>query len=295
MKQTHELMKDVVLNGQERSTRSGDVTGVFRREFIHDMREGLPFPMSKSLAYNAMMGELLWFINGEITLSTLRMRSGLPADAWTIWTNDARRWHSQGSRYDMDGMELSAEDLGKLYGWQWRNFGGDGYFKKGVDQLQNLIDSMKNDQMSRYLIVQAYDPEIVAKQEAALPPCHTGFQVYIDAETGEFDLNWTQRSVDSFLGLPFNIASYGMLMIILGKLTGLRPRFLYGDLKDTHIYLNHLAAVGTQLERPLRPCEAWVELPDFEELDDLKKFTAKDFILHDYRPDSPIKAPLSVG
>lgn len=290
MKQLHDLMNDVLINGQERDTRSGKVTGVFRRDFQHDMREGLPFPMTKKLMFKAMMGELLFFLNGKVTISELRRLSGLSDDAWTIWTQDQERWYNAVS----DKPELS-DSLGVSYGEQWRNYGSYQSEFKGVDQIANLIGNMINSKTSRYLIVQAYDPIVVANNLTALPPCHTGFQVYIDVETGEFDLDWTQRSVDIFLGAPFNIASYAVLMLILGKLTGYTPRFLFGSLKDVHIYKNHYEAVNTQLLREVRECTASLEMPEFNTLDDLLDLTAEDFVLHNYFPDSAIKAPLSVG
>lgn len=181
MKQLHNLMLDIIFNGKDRETRSGEVRSVFRRDFTHDMRTGLPFPMTKGLAFNAMMGELLWFLNGETDLRSLRMRSCLKDDAWTIWTNDYKRWAEDPS------LEKGSQELGLLYGAQWRNFRGR------VDQIANLVHNMQNSPTSRYLIVQAYDPEVVSENSAALAPCHTGFQVYVDTETGEFDLDWTQR------------------------------------------------------------------------------------------------------
>lgn len=285
MKQLKDLMLDVAFNGQERRTRSGDVLGVFRRDFVHDMREGLPFPMTKKLAFKAMIGELLWFMSGKCDLKSLRKFSGLSDDAWTIWTNDYKRWIPDGN---------NEESLGKLYGHQWRNYGGTDT-TKGTDQLANLIFHMMNSETSRYLIVNAYNPKDISEGEVALPPCHMGFQVYIDVVTGEFDLDWTQRSVDVFLGLPFNIASYGVLMTILGHMTGLKPRFLYGSLKDTHIYKNHLPAVYTQLKREVRPCTAKLTLPEILSLQDICNLTADDFKLENYNPDPAIKAPLSVG
>ena len=284
MKQLHDLMQDILDNGKERSTRSGKVLSVFRRDFTHDMRTGMPFTMTKRLAFKSMMGELLWFLNGETDLTSLRKRSCLPEDSWTIWSNDCDRWN---------GVK-GADECGNLYGHQWINFGETDY-GCGVDQISNLINKMKNDPCSRYMLVQAYNPMEVQFDEMALPPCHTGFQVYVDKDTGEFDLDWNQRSVDVFLGLPFNIASYAMLMVILGELTGLTPRYLYGSLKDTHIYVDHLPAVLEQLSREITECTAKVTFPKIDSLLDLKTLTAEDFILTDYNPQPAIKAPLSVG
>ena len=274
MKQLHDLMRDILANGNKRDTRSGEVTSVFHREVKFDMREGLPFPMTKRLAFKSMMGELLWFLSGECNIPDLRMRSNLPPRAWTIWTPDAKRWGS--------------EDLGKLYGYQWRNYGGE------VDQIQDLVDKMRDDQASRYLIVNAYNPQDISEKTMALPPCHMGFQVYIEGE--EFDLKWSQRSVDVFLGLPYNIASYGMLMKILQRLTGLTPRHLIGTLGDTHIYTNHIPQVNEQLSRDIYQCCATVDLPeDLHSLRDILLYTARDFKMDNYYPHPPIKADLCVG
>lgn len=293
MKQLQQLMHDICLSGQRRETRSGVVHSVFRREFTHDMRTGFPATTGKKLAFKAMVGEGLWFTNGDTCLSSLRHYSNLSADAWTIWSNDCARWHSIPRFYD-NGNVVPKDDLGALYGDQWRDYGGT-ESEEGVDQLQNLIDKMKDDPNSRYMIVQAYNPSDVNSDAAALPPCHTGFQVYVDRETGEFDLDWTQRSVDVFLGLSFNIASYAWLMCVLGSITGLTPRFLYGSLKDTHIYDAHMEGVTEYLSRTIGDDVCHLVMPKIDNLYDLGGLTAADFSLSNYNPQGAIKAPLSVG
>lgn len=289
MQQIRDLYLDILKNGEVRNTRSGDTLSVFRREFVHDMRVSFPVPDTKLMPFHPMMGELLWFANGLTDLPSLRRLSNLSEDAWTIWTNDCKRWHSA-----KDRSPLSPEDLGRLYGVQWRNFGGSENWK-GVDQLQNLVNNMMNSPTSRYLLVQAYNPLEIYEDEMALPPCHTGFQVYVSPKTDEFDLDWTQRSVDSFLGLPFNISSYAALMEILGSITGLTPRYLSGSLKDTHLYMAHMDAVHTQLLRTIRPSNVKFIMPEIKSLDDLKSLTSADFHLEGYNPQPAIKAQLSVG
>jgi len=276
------LLRDVRDNGQKRFTRSGVVYSVFDRKIEFDMREHFPAPTTKRLMWKAMVGELLWFLNGKNDLTSLRHYSDLDDDAWTIWTDDCKRWHEASER------ECDKEDLGKLYGHQWRNVGGD--------QIAKLVHKMIHDKNSRYQIVMAWNPEDIDNDEMALAPCHLGFTVYVDGN--EFDLKWRQRSVDTFLGLPFNIASYGLLMHILGKITGLTPRRLIGDLDDVHIYHDHLDAVNEQLSRvpeedPDRLPQ--VVLPDINWLHDLVDLTAKDFTLINYRPQPAIPAKLSVG
>lgn len=294
MKQLQDLMREVHTNGQRRETRSGIVYSVFRREIVHDMRVRFPAPTTKKLMFKAMVGEGLWFGNGKTDLYSLRAYSGMERDQWTIWSNDCERWHTGTTHFDVDGNRVTSYDLGRLYGKQWRNF-GETAEDPGVDQLANLVDKMKNDPNSRYMIVQAYNPLDVDTNMAALPPCHTGFQVYVDRETGEFDLDWTQRSCDLFLGIPFNIASYGWLMEVLGQITGLTPRFLSGSLKDTHIYEAHLAAVDEQLNRTPLDQPTRLVMPEIKSLDDLKNLTANDFSLEGYDPMPAIKAPLLVG
>ena len=292
MKQLQNLMIDILTNGQERKTRSGVVQSVFRRDFTHDMRISFPATLGKKLAFNAMAGEGLWFSNGDTCLGSLRVYSGLSEGALTIWSKDCERWNNTRRRGGH-----SPEDLGKLYGHQWRRFGADDHRHgdNGVDQLQDLVTNMMTDPNSRYHIVQAYNPTDVDEESAALPPCHTGFQIYVDKTTGEFDLDWTQRSVDVFLGLPFNIASYGWLMCVLGQITGLTPRFLYGSLKDTHLYMDHSEAITEYLSRTPsdEPCR--LRMPHITCLEDLKYLTAADFSLENYNPQPAIKAPLSVG
>lgn len=284
MIQTHRLYEDIAKNGKIRKTRSGNTKAVFVREFRHDMRERFPLPNTKSVNMNLVLGELLWFASGMNDLPSLRRFSCLSEDAWTIWTDDCKRWHSV-----KDRSPLGKEDLGKLYGHQWRNFGDS------VDQLANLVEGMKSSPTSRYLLVQAYNPKDVAEDAMALPPCHTGFQVFVDTDTGEFDLDWTQRSVDSFLGLPFNIASYASLMVILGELTGLTPRILTGSLKDTHIYEDHFEAVMTQYNRTILPSRVTLKCPPIKLLDDLTGLVASDFEVLGYSPQPAIRAKLSVG
>lgn len=291
MKNLQELMKDVLDNGQRRETRSGVTYSVFDRKITFDMRKRFPAPTTKKLMFKAVVGEGLLFANGLNDLPSLRKLSCLEEDAWTIWTNDCYRWH--GSR---EAGLASGESLGLLYGHQWRAFGrNDSTGFPGVDQLQGVVDKMKNDPYSRYMIVAAYNPLDVYHKRMALPPCHTGFTVYVDRETGEFDLKWRQRSVDVFLGLPFNIASYAWLMEVLGSITGLQPRFLIGDLDDTHIYELHVEAVDAQLERDPLEQDTYLDFLKINSLDDLKYLTADDFHLQNYNPMSAIRAPLLVG
>lgn len=283
------LMNDIVYYGQRRETRSGVTLSLFDRKLSWNMNDGLPVPTTKRLPINLVIGELLWFLNGETGLPSLRKRSLLAEGANTIWSADCLRWNTA------RGIPES-EDTGKLYGHMWRNYGGElGVLGTGVDQIQDLVTKMMTDTTSRYLTVTAYDPLAISKSEMALPACHTGFVVYVDAETKQFDLKWRQRSVDTFLGLAFNIASYGVLMEILGSITGLNPRYLSCDLDDVHVYEAHLDAVYTQLERTPVVDPVYLDFHRISSLEDLMDMTAADFNLPDYHPMPSIKAPLLVG
>ncbi len=279
MKQYLDLLADVIHTGKARETRSGTTISVFKRDFEHDMRTGFPVPTTKHFAFNAMVGEALWFLNGLTDLPSLRRFSCLEPKAWTIWTNDCKRWHAGLER------EFESEDCGLLYGHQWRNL-------DGMDQIANLIADMMHNPTSRYMLVQSYNPVTRHRDESCLPACHTGFQVYVDGEF--FDLDWTQRSVDVGLGLPFNVASYALVMKVLEKITGLTPRFLSGSLKDVHVYKDHLPGLKEQLLREPHTLPEIV-MPEISSLADLKTLTASDFSLTEYEPHKPIKMPLSVG
>ena len=278
MKQYLNLLSEVMIAGDDRQTRSGAVRSLFNANLKFDLRAGFPAVTTKKLAFKSMVGELLWFMSDNTDLPSLRRFSDKPKDAWTIWTPDYERWAR--------GLDLK-EDLGKLYGHQWRNFAGH------VDQITALIYNLKTDPNSRYLYVTALNPSDTANNAMALNACHTYFQCYVTAD-GYLDLDYTQRSVDCFLGLPFNLSSYAMLMHILCEITGLKPRYLYASLKDVHIYHEHFYAVEEQLGR--EPTELPdVVLPKFDDLAGLLTYTAKDFSLVNYKPQGAIKAPLSVG
>lgn len=273
MNQLLNIFKEIKRRGNRRQTRSGVVYSMFDHKIRFDLRKGYPAPTTKKLMFKAMAGEGLWFMRGFTDLPNLRLLSNLAPDAWTIWTNDFERWGGKGN-----------EEGGRLYGYQWR--------RRKHDALQDLIDKMIEDPTSRYIKVVTWNDDDVKDGLMALPPCHTDFRVYV--EGSEFDLKWTQRSVDTFLGLPFNIASYAFIANVLGEITGLTPRFLIGDLDDVHIYEKHLAAVEEQLSRT--PYESpRLIMPEINSLEDLSKYTAADFSLEDYYYDPAIKAELSVG
>ncbi len=292
MKNYKHLIARILLNGQECDTRSGKTFGIFGETLEFDLSEGFPAITSKKLMFKSVIGELLWFLNGETCLPSLRHRSNLSKDQWTIWSDDCSRWHSSGKvPEELFGVGLD-ESLGYIYGTQWREFGSEGQ----IDQIKNLIYGLISDPHSRYHLVTAWNPEDFGKM--ALPPCHHTFQCYVRKEKdGEryLDLMWHQRSVDVFLGLPFNIASYAALTHILAKITGLKAGRLKATLGDTHIYENHLDAINKLLDNETHDLSE-IKLPEnLNCLDDIEKLTANDFELINYKHSGQIKAKLSVG
>lgn len=297
MQNYKDLLQKIITEGEERDTRSGKTRSIFGEHLAFDLRAGFPAVTTKKLAFKSMAGELLWFLNGKTDLPSLRKYSDLSEDAWTIWTNDCLRWHQKRAQSPAYSGEMGytecndVEDLGELYGYQWRTLETE--FLRTIDQMQNLITSIKENPSSRYHIVCAWNATTVALGRTALAPCHVLFQCYV-TDKGELDLMWYQRSVDTFLGLPFNIASYALLSHIICELTGLTPRYLKCTLGDVHVYEGHLEAVSELLSREPKELPK-IRIPKLETLDDLKGLTAKDFELVGYEPHGPIKAPLSVG
>ena len=218
------LMYDILATGKDKSDRTGTGTkSVFGRTIQHDMSEGFPMLTSKKVSFNAARTELLWILNGRTDLKYLE-------------DNGVKYWRSD---YERSGR--TDETLGPVYGKQWRDF-------NGVDQLDELVYSIKLEPDSRRLMVSAWNPAEL--DDMVLPPCHYGFQVYIN--DGVMDLMWQQRSADVFLGLPYDIAMYGLLLEMLAKGADLKPGRLIGQLGDCHLYNNHLDQAKEFLDRPIR-------------------------------------------
>jgi len=252
------LVRDIIVNGTLSENRTGipaySIPGAI---FQHNMSDGFPLLTTKSVPLRLVASELEFFIKGSTDKKWLQDRDNHIWDSW-CWGKKVPYGH------DLETKKLMAEerDLGPIYGFQWRHFDANyhgydfDYHGQGVDQLENLIETLNTDPGSRRMIVNAWNPKQVG--EMALPPCHYGFQVTvadhsIDEETGEkkgkLNLMWNQRSVDTALGLPFNIASYGLLLHLLAKETGYEEGKLVGHLGDVHIYENHRAGLLDQLSR----------------------------------------------
>ena len=319
------LLQDILDNGVEKKDRTGTGTkSLFGRQIRHNMKDGFPLLTTKKMAWKQIVTELLWFLRGDTNIKYLvdydchiwdgdvyknyfhktpSIATGLTQEEFInkIKTDDefARKWG----------------ELGPVYGRQWRNW--DAIFDAGVDQIANLIQDLKTNPDSRRLMVNAWNVGEVSLM--VLPPCHYGFQVYTrelsleercellnpkpqaydiveatkealieqNIPTRTISLMWNQRSVDTFLGLPFNIASYGLLLILIAREVNMIPENLIGNLGDTHLYLNHLEQAEEQMSR--EP----FELPKIEILESNISEGEFEFNLVGYQSYSQIKAPLS--
>ena len=261
------LLSDILNEGLDKSDRTGTGTkSIFGRTIRHDMSLGFPILTGKKISFNAARTELLWILQGRTDLKYLE-------------DNGVKYW-----RPDYERSGRTDETLGPVYGKQWRDF-------NGVDQLKNLVYSINTNPDSRRLIVSAWAPHEM--NEMVLPPCHYAFQVYIN--NGVMDLMWQQRSADVFLGLPYDIAMYGLLLEMLAKGSDLIPGQLIGQLGDCHLYNNHLEQTQTYLDRPKRVLPK-LDLKDGIWLGGAVHIPTADTIkLINYNPYPAIKAELSVG
>lgn len=284
------VAKFIQKHGSVRDTRTGEVKCSFNTPHIfYDMRNGFSILTSKQVYMKGVCGELLWFLGGHNDLSSLRGKTfGVDEGQRTIWDDDFKRWSEE------RGMIENADCGGRIYGVQWRN--SVGYSGVPVDQIKNLVEGIKRDPYSRYHIVQAWNPADIAQGLMALPPCHMMFQVDID--DGQWlDLKFYQRSVDLFLGEPYNLASYGLLMHILGRLTGYKPRYLTAMFGNVQIYKDHTEQMERLIGNEHYDAPKLI-LPDsFETLEELERLTAVDFgkFFPIYNNAGVIKAPLIVS
>lgn len=264
MKQYLNLLQDILDNGVERGDRTGTGTlGVFGRQIRFDLSEGFPAVTTKKLHLRSIIHELLWFLNGDTNIQYLN------ENQVTIWDEWA----------DENG------ELGPVYGKQWRSWATpDGQV---IDQISEVIHAIKNNPNSRRHIVTAWNPADLPKM--ALSPCHCLFQFFV-AE-GKLSCQLYQRSADTFLGVPFNIASYALLTMMIAQVCDLEPGEFVHTFGDTHLYLNHLEQTKLQLSREPRPLpKMWIN----PEVKDIFSFKYEDFKLLDYNPHPGIKAPISV-
>jgi len=304
-----DILLDLINNGVKKEDRTGTGTlSVFGKQFRHNMADGFPLLTTKKMAWKVMVTELLWFLRGDTNIKWL------VENKCNIWNGDAYKsyrtkvqehYEKGGDVADMDQfLELVKEggtsefgDLGPIYGKQWRN-----WFQYNkhvepvhVDQIAVLIDQLKTNPDSRRLMVSAWN--VADLDQMVLPPCHYGFQCYV-REGKYLSLMWNQRSVDTFLGLPFNIASYGLLLEILAKEVGMIPDELIGNFGDVHLYSNHIEQAREQITRvPFELStlvindEFWN--PDTSFLSQIDHIQPDDFYIKKYESHARIKAPLS--
>lgn len=277
MKQYLHTLHDVLNNGTVREDRTGTGTiGLFGMQQRYDLTLGFPAVTTKKLAFKACLSELLWFIEGSSDERRLAeiLHGSSEEDKRTIWTDNAL------APYWLPKAKYQG-DLGRVYGVQWRDFGG-------VDQLLKLVEGIKQDPFGRRHIITAWNPAEL--DQMALPPCHCFAQFYVSADN-KLSCQMYQRSCDMFLGVPFNVASYSLLTHMIAQVCGLGVGEFVHVLGDAHIYLNHVEQVREQLSRePLPAPTLWIN-PD---ITDITEFTMKDFRLDNYTSLASIKAPMAV-
>lgn len=290
MKQYLDMCRYVLENGQKRDdrTKTGTVS-VFGYQTRYNLEEGFPLLTTKKVYFKAVALELLWFISGSTNIQPL------VKNKVRIWNEWPYAKYQKSNEYKDETIEEFVEkiinddefaqkwgDLGPVYGKQWRDF-------MGVDQLSQVIDSIKNNPFSRRHIIVAYNPAEVDKM--ALPPCHAFVQFYVSADNKKLSLQLYQRSADLFLGVPFNIASYALLLTMVAQVCGLQPYEMVHTFGDLHIYNDHIDLIKQQLERTPR------KLPKIELNKDIKNiedFRYEDIMLSDYDPYPAIKGKVSV-
>lgn len=299
MKNYLQLCQDILDNGDVLENRTSTRTfSVISRELRWDLSKGFPLLTTKKMATKAIIGELLWFLSGSGSISTLRKYTNLNDEQFCIWQQNLDELNE---RAKQAGIVRDEDDLGYVYGKVWRkrlsvNSGNEVFEFDQIHQLLCDIDAVKHDptkSAQRRMIVESWDPHFHTEEnsvDVALPPCHYGFQVFV--RNGKISLKWNQRSVDTFLGLPFNIASYALLVHILAQLTGLKVGELIFSGGDVHIYEDHLVQVLQQMRREPRKLPQ-IELPHFETLGELLTKTAKDFVIYDYNPYPALKGKMS--
>jgi thymidylate synthase len=274
MKQYLELLKHVTDKGTSKEDRTGTgTTSVFGYQMRFDLSEGFPILTTKKLHLKSIIHELLWFLKGDTNIKYLQENG---VKIWNAWA-------------DKNG------NLGPVYGYQWRNWNGD-----GIDQITDVINTIKINPNSRRMLVSAWNPSVlpdtsvsfdenVANGKAALPPCHAFFQFYV--ADGKLSCQLYQRSCDIFLGVPFNIASYALLTMMIAQVTGLKPGDFVHVLGDAHIYSNHKEQVALQLSREPRDLPTMKINPAIK---DIFNFNFNDFELEGYNPHPHISGKVAV-
>ena len=295
MKQYLDLMQDVLEKGTWQDNRTGIRSKMLPGAMLQfDLRKGFPAVTTKKLAYKSVVGELLGFLRGCDTAKEFNdlgckvWDANATAPAWLA--NPNNNPNIRHMNWETDTMELSGY-LGRIYGVQWRYWSHKGG-SESFDQIENLFEQIRTNPTSRRLIVTAWRPEEL--NQMALPPCHYSFQVIIEQESNTMHLLWNQRSVDSFLGLPFNIASYATLLHILARITGYNVGTLTGFLADVHIYENHVDQVMEQLSRDPKSLPRFVLCSTVKQGSNIESIRPDDMLLDGYTSWPAIKAEMAV-
>ena len=264
MEQYHQLMRTVLETGTFKGDRTGTGTqSIFGYQMRFKLEDGFPMVTTKKVHLRSIIHELLWFLKGETNIKYLKDNG---VSIWDEWA-------------DENG------ELGPVYGYQWRSWPARNGEK--IDQIANLIDMIKRNPNSRRLMVTAWNPADV--DQMALPPCHSLFQFYV--ADGKLSCQLYQRSADIFLGVPFNIASYALLTLMVAQVCNLKPGDFVHTFGDAHLYSNHIEQAQLQLSRECRPLPTMKLNPDVK---DIFSFTFEDFTLENYDPHPHIKAPVAV-
>ena len=288
MKQYHDLVEHVFKVGHQKEDRTNTGTiSTFGYQMRFDLKEGFPLLTTKKVFYKAIIYELLWFIKGDTNIKYL-VDHGVKI--WNEWPYENYKKHPS---YQGETLEAFVEkiktdfnfakefgDLGPVYGAQWRNF-------NGVDQLSQVINLIKHQPQSRRMILSAWNPAEI--NNMALPPCHTLIQFYVSNQ--KLYLQIYQRSCDIFLGIPFNIASYALLLEMVAQVTNLEVGEFVHTIGDAHIYSNHIDQLKQQLNREIRPLPKLKLNPEIKDIED---FTFEDIEIIGYDPHPPIKGVVAV-
>lgn len=265
MKQYLDLLNRILEEGVQKGDRTGTGTlSVFGHQMRFDLEQGFPLLTTKKVHLKSIIYELLWFLQGNTNARWLQERG---VRIWNEWADP------------------ETGDLGHIYGYQWRSW--PDYNGGFIDQIQQAVDTIKNDPNSRRIIVSAWN--VADLDNMNLPPCHAFFQFYV--ANGRLSLQLYQRSADTFLGVPFNIASYALLCMMMAQVCGLRPGEFIHTTGDTHIYLNHMEQIREQLSRTPRPLPRMILNPEIKDIFDFKY---EDFTLECYDPWPAIKGQVSV-
>jgi thymidylate synthase len=279
MKQYHDLVRHVMENGTFKSDRTGTGTkSVFGYQMRFDLQEGFPLLTTKKLHVKSIIYELLWFLKGDTNIKYLQDHG---VRIWNEWADEKG-------------------DLGPVYGHQWRNWNSE-----EIDQIQQIIDTLRTNPFSRRMLVSAWNPSVmpdtsisfsenVAQGKAALPPCHAFFQFYVtetEDQKKKLSLQLYQRSADIFLGVPFNIASYALFLMMVAQVVDMEVGDFVHTFGDAHIYSNHMEQLELQLSRDCRPLPTMILNPEVKNIFD---FSFEDFTLVNYNPHPHIKGSVAV-